>query len=75
MLNRIPFGRTWRIMAYLGLKTEAVAEGGMELMFPEASPVPIASTAIGENKQAISMGIVIGSCLQPPGADRIYGKF
>ena len=40
-------------MADLDLKAEAVAEGDMKLMFPQASPVAIASAAIGKDEQAM----------------------
>ncbi len=61
-------------MADFDLKAKAVAEGNMELMFPQASPVAIASTAIGKDEQAVGIGIVTRTRLQPPRTDRIYGE-
>ena len=58
VFNGIPLGGAGRIMADLDLNTEAVAEGELQLMFPQADSIAIASAAIGKDKQAIGIGIV-----------------
>ena len=45
-------------MTYLDLKTEAVAKGNLQLLFPKADSVAIAPTAIGENEQAVGIRVV-----------------
>ncbi len=61
-------------MADLDFKAKVVAEGNMKLMFPQASPVAIASAAIGKDEQAVGIGIVTRTRLQPPGTDGINGE-
>ncbi len=58
MFDGIPFGGARRIMTDFDLKAEAIAKGDLQLMFPQACSVAIASAAIGKYEQAIGMGIV-----------------
>ena len=53
MFDGIPFGGTGRIVAYFDLKAEGVAKSNLQLLFPKADSVAIASTTISENTQPI----------------------
>ena len=50
-------------MTDLDPKAESVAESDLELVFPQARAVTIASTAIRKNKKPIRMGIMTRSDL------------
>ena len=58
VFDGIPLGGTGRIMTYLDLKAEAVANSNLQLLFPKAGSVAIASAAIGENEQAVGIRVV-----------------
>ncbi len=57
VFDRIPLGGTGRIMTYFDLKTEAVAEGDLQPLFPEAGSVAIAPTTIGKDEQLVGIGV------------------
>lgn len=58
VFNGIPFGGAGRIMADLDMTPESVAKGDLELMFPQAGSVAVASTAISKDEQSIGVWIV-----------------
>ena len=45
-------------MAYFDLKTKVVAKCNLQLLFPKADSVAIASTGISENKQTVGIRVV-----------------
>lgn len=45
-------------MTHLDQKADTVAESNLQLMFPKANSVAIASAAISKNEQPVGFGIV-----------------
>ena len=61
-------------MTDLDLKAEAVAEGYLQLMFPEAGSVAIAAAAVSQDEQAVGGRIMCGASLSPPSGYGIDGE-
>ena len=61
-------------MTNFDLKIETITEGDMKPVLPQPCPVAIASTAVGEDQQAVGIGIISRSGFWPPRAYGIYGE-
>lgn len=74
VFNEVPFRCAWRIMADRHLHAEAVAEGVLQLIFPQARATPIAAAAIGKDKDTIGVRIDPHAKLGPPSMNGIHGE-
>ena len=69
MLDGIPLRGAGREVTDFHMQTEAVTKRDLELMFPQASPVAVAASAVSQDKQVIDTRILLGSDLCPPAAN------
>ena len=74
VLDGIPLGGAWRIMADLDLKPEMVAESKLQLMLPQTGAIAVASATVGKHEQALGSGIVSRAGFLPPSAYSRYGE-
>jgi hypothetical protein len=58
MLDGIPLGCAGRIVTHLDPEIVPIAQDRLQLQFPLASSITIASSAIGEDKQSAGVRIV-----------------
>src|SRR5450631_226505 len=73
VLDLIPFACPRWIMADYHFKPGLVAEL-LEVVFPGPVPGRVASPAVGADEQALGVGVVADSKLEPPSPDALYGK-
>ena len=74
MFNGVPLRGAGRKVADFHMQTESVTKRDLELMFPQASSVAVAASAVSQDKQMVGIRVLPGSDLCPPGANRVHGE-
>jgi hypothetical protein len=75
ILNRVPFGATWRIVTDSDSQSESITQFFLKIVLPGPEVVPVGATSVGKNQQTIGLRIGRPAVKPPPTFQAIDGKF